>query len=171
MSDQLTPVAPADKARLEKFRRDISNPLKLKLFMLRRLPMAYLAGLRVADLTPEQCAVTVPYKYLTQNPFRSIYFACLGMAAEMASGLMAMMHVQSGPPASMLVVGLEADFTKKAVGLIRFTCPDGAAIGRALAESRATGEGRTVVCTSTGLDEAGDTVAVFRVTWSFRAKR
>ncbi|OWP64793.1 thioesterase [Hymenobacter amundsenii] len=171
MSDQPTPVTPADTARLEKFRRDISNPLKLKLFMLRRLPMAYLAGLRVAALTPEQCTVTVPYKYLTQNPFKSIYFACLSMAAEMASGLLAMMHVQSGPPASMLVVGLQADFTKKAVGLIRFTCPDGAAIARALAESRATGEGRTVVATSTGVDEAGDTVAVFRVTWSFRAKR
>ncbi len=171
MPDQPTAIIPADPARLEQFRRAISNPLKLKLFMLRRLPMAYLAGLRVAALAPEQCTVTVPYKYLTQNPFKSIYFACLGMAAEMASGLLAMMHVQSGPPASMLVVGLEAEFTKKAVGLIRFTCPDGAAIGQALAESRATGEGRTVVCTSTGLDEAGDTVAVFRVTWSFRAKQ
>ena len=44
-------------------------------------------------------------------------------------------------------------------------------IAQAVAESRATGEGRTVVCTSTGVDEAGDVVAVFRITWSFRAKR
>lgn len=158
-------------ARQEKFRRDIRNPLKLRLFMLRRLPMAYLAGLRVVALTAEQATVTVRYRYLTQNPFRSIYFACLSMAAEMASGLLAMMHVQSGPPVSMLVVRLEAEFTKKAVGLIRFTSADGAAIGRAIAESRATGEGRTVVCTSTGLDEAGDVVATFRITWSFRAKK
>ena len=156
---------------MEQFRRTISSPLKLRLFMLRRLPMAYLAGLRLAELTPERATITVRYKYLTQNPFRSIYFACLSMAAEMASGLLAMMHVQSGSPVSMLVVGLEADFSKKAVGLIRFTSPDGAAIGQAIAESRATGEGRTVVCTSTGVDEAGDTVAVFRITWSFRAKR
>ncbi|MBT9391935.1 DUF4442 domain-containing protein [Hymenobacter sp. NST-14] len=170
MTNPTTPVAP-DAARMEHFRRTISNPLKLRLFMLRRLPMAYLAGLRLAELTPERATITVRYKFLTQNPFRSIYFACLSMAAEMASGLLAMMHVQSGSPVSMLVVGLEADFSKKAVGLIRFTSPDGAAIGRAIAESRATGEGRTVVCTSTGLDEAGDTVAVFRITWSFRAKR
>ncbi|SET80286.1 PaaI family thioesterase [Hymenobacter actinosclerus] len=171
MSDQSAAVAPPDTARLEKFRRAISNPLKLKLFMLRKLPMAYLAGLRVAEVQPERCTITIPYKYLTQNPFRSIYFACLSMAAEMASGLLAMMHVQSGSPVSMLVVGLEADFTKKAVGLIRFTCPDGAAIGQAIAESRATGEGRTVLATSTGVDESGDPVAVFRITWSFRAKR
>ena len=167
-----TPATPVtDAVRLEKFRRDISNPLKLKLFMLRRLPMAYLAGLRVAELTAERATVTVPYKYLTQNPFRSIYFACLSMAAEMASGLLSMMHVQAGSPVSMLVVGLEADFSKKAVGLIRFTSTDGTAIGQAIAESRATGEGRTVVCTSTGLDATGDVVAVFRITWSFRAKR
>ncbi|MFD2787824.1 PaaI family thioesterase [Hymenobacter rubripertinctus] len=170
MTNPTTPAA-AGTARMEQFRRTISNPLKLRLFMLRRLPMAYLAGLRLAELTPEQATITVRYKYLTQNPFKSIYFACLSMAAEMASGLLAMMHVQSGSPVSMLVVGLEADFSKKAVGLIRFTSPDGAAIGQAIAESRATGEGRTVVCTSTGLDEAGDTVAVFRITWSFRAKR
>lgn len=162
---------PADDARLASFRRNISNPLKLKLFMLRRLPMAYLAGLRVAELTAERATVTVPYKYLTQNPFRSIYFACLSMAAEMASGLLSMMHVQAGPPVSMLVTGLEAKFTKKAVGLIRFTSTDGAAIGQAIAESRATAEGRTVVCTSVGTDAAGDTVATFRITWSFRAKR
>ncbi|TGE10617.1 DUF4442 domain-containing protein [Hymenobacter fodinae] len=139
--------------------------------MLRSLPMAYLAGLRIRDLALEQATVTVPFKYLTKNPFRSIYFACLSMAAEMASGLLAMMHVQSGTPVSMLVVGMEAEFTKKAVGLIAFTSHDGAAIAQAMAESRATGEGRTVVCTSTGLDQAGDTVATFRITWSFRAKK
>ena len=153
------------------FRRQVLNPLKLRLFMLQKLPMAWLAGLRLTQLTPEAATVTVRYKYLTQNPFRSVYFACLAMAAELASGIQAMMHVQAGGSVSMLVVGVQADFTKKAVGLISFTCPDGAAIAQAIAESRATGEGRTAVCTSTGSDEAGDVVAIFRLTWSFRAKR
>jgi hypothetical protein len=93
------------------------------------------------------------------------------MAAELASGIQAMMHVQAGGPVSMLVVGLQGDFTKKAVGLISFTCPDGPRIAQAIAESRATGEGRLVEATSTGLDEAGDVVATFRLTWSFRAKK
>ncbi|WP_133271694.1 PaaI family thioesterase [Hymenobacter radiodurans] len=166
-----SPVAPPDTPQAADFRRTIQNPLKLRLFMLRSLPMAYLAGLRVRDVTPEQATVTVPYKYLTKNPFRSIYFACLSMAAEMASGVLALMHISSGSPVSMLVTGLEAEFTKKAVGLIRFTSTDGGQIGKAIAESRITGEGRTVVCTSIGTDEAGDVVAVFRIRWSFRAKR
>ena len=152
------------------FRRTISNPLKLRLFMLRSLPMAYLAGLRLREITPERAIVTVPFKYLTKNPFRSIYFACLSMAAEMASGMLAMMYTQGAGRVSMLVVGLEAEFTKKAVGLIAFTSSDGLHIAQAIADSRATGEGRTVVATSTGVDESGAVVATFRITWSFRAK-
>lgn len=155
---------------MQAFRRQVLNPLKLRLFLLRKLPLAWLAGLRLVALTPEVATVTIRYKYLTQNPFRSIYFAALAMAAELASGIQAMLHTQGGGPVSMLVVGLEAEFTKKAVGLIAFACPDGPAIAQAVAESRATGEGQTVVCTSTGRDEAGDVVAVFRVTWSFRAR-
>ncbi|MCC2548387.1 DUF4442 domain-containing protein [Hymenobacter sp. BT175] len=166
----MTSPASIDTPQAAAFRRTISNPLKLRAFMLSSLPMAYLAGLRIRSITPEQATVTVPFKYLTKNPFKSIYFACLSMAAEMASGVLAMMHIQGQGRVSMLVVGLEAEFTKKAVGLIAFTSPDGGAIGQAIAESRASGEGRTVVCTSTGRDEAGDTVAIFRITWSFRAK-
>ena len=166
-----TPPAAADPAALAAFRRQVLRPAKLRFFLARKLPLAWLAGLRLTALTPEAATVTVRYKYLTQNPFRSIYFACLAMAAELASGIQALMQVQSGGPVSMLVVGLTAEFSKKATGLIAFTCPDGAAITQAVAESRATGAGRTVVCTSTGRDEAGDVVAVFRVTWSFRAKR
>ena len=161
----------ADTPEAAAFRRQVLSPAKLRLFMLQKLPMAWLAGLRLTQLTPEEATVTVRFKYLTQNPFRSIYFACLAMAAELASGMQAMMHVRGGGPVSMLVVKLEGDFTKKAVGLITFTCPDGPRIAQAVAESRATGEGRTVKCTSTGVDEAGDVVAVFRFTWSFRAKR
>jgi redox-regulated HSP33 family molecular chaperone len=139
-------ATPAQQA----FRQQVLNPFKLRLFLLRKLPMAWLAGLRLTTLTAEAATVTIRYKYLTQNPFRSIYFAALAMAAELASGIQAMLHTQGGGPVSMLVVGLQAEFSKKAVGLITFTCPDGGAIAHAVAKSRATGEGRTVVCTSGG---------------------
>ena len=160
-----------DTPQAAAFRQQVLSPAKLRLFLMQKLPMAWLAGLRLTELTPEQAVVTIRYKFLTQNPFRSLYFACLAMAAEFASGIQAMMHVQAGGPVSMLVVSIQGDFTKKAVGLIAFTCPDGPRIAQAIAESRATGEGRTVECTSTGLDEAGEVVAVFRLTWSFRAKK
>ena len=164
-------TAPVSTDSQEAFRRQVLSLAKLRLYFLRKLPMAWLAGLRLRELTGEAATVTIRYKYLTQNPFRSIYFACLGMAAELASGIQAQLHIQGQGRVSMLVVGLTAEFSKKATGLIAFTCPDGAAIAAAIAESRATGQGRTVDCTSTGRDEAGDVVAVFVVRWSFKAKQ
>lgn len=164
-------LVPTDTPQAAAFRASVLKPLNLRLFMLRQLPMAWLAGLRLTHFTPEMATVTIRHRFLTQNPFRSLYFACLAMAAELASGIQALMHARTGTPVSMLVTHLEADFTKKAVGLIAFTCPDGPRLGQAIAESRATGEGRSLVCTSTGRDEAGDVVAVFRITWSFRARK
>ncbi len=163
----LTPDTPQAAA----FRAKVLKPLNLRQFMLRHLPMAWLAGLRLTSFTAEAATVSIRFKFLNQNPFRSIYFACLAMAAEMASGIQALLHVRTGSPVSMLVTHLEADFTKKAVGLISFTSEDGPRIAQAIAESRATGEGRTVLTTSTGLDEAGDTIAVFRIMWSFRVRK
>ena len=120
---------------------------------------------------PDQAAsVTIRFGYLTKNPFRSVYFACLAMAAELSTGIQGMVLTLDGSPVAMLVVGLEGEFTKKAVGLITFRCEDGAALAQAVAETRTTGEPRVVPCISTGRDEAGDIVAVFKITWSFKAK-
>ena len=158
---------PKDAAAL---RRDILSPWKLRLYMLAKLPMGFLAGLRVVAFDERRAAVTIRYGYLTKNPFRSLYFACLAMAAELASGVQGLVRTADGSPVAMLVVGLEGTFTKKAVGRITFTCEDGEAIAQAVADTRADGEPRTVPCTSTGRDEQGDEVAVFKVVWSFKAK-
>ncbi|MCC9137114.1 DUF4442 domain-containing protein [Pontibacter silvestris] len=156
----------------EEFRCLVTSPTKFKLFMLSKLPMAYMADLRVASLNSTQATVTVPYKYLNKNPFNSIYFACLSMAAELSTGVLCMMHVyKSDPAVSMLVVNMEAGFTKKAVGKITFSCDDGKQILEAVQETKATGEGVTVVASSTGVDATGDQVASFKFTWSFKAKR
>ena len=164
-------MLPANPNRAKEFRKLVQSPVKLRLFMLAKLPMAWLAGLRVVSISEEQAVVSIPYTYLNKNPFNSIYFACLSMAAELSTGLLAMMHTYKAQPAvSMLVVNLEATFTKKAVGRILFTCPDGHQIKAAVAQTKQTGEGVTVLATSIGIDEKGDKVAEFRFTWSLKAK-
>ncbi|KAA3436283.1 DUF4442 domain-containing protein [Rufibacter hautae] len=153
------------------FRHLITNPVKLKLFLLKNLPMAYLAGIRIKRLTEEEAQVTIGYKYLTKNPFRSIYFACLSMAAEMASGVLSMMYLHGAQPSvSMLVVGLEADFSKKAVGTITFTCHDGEAIAAAVRSAQTSGQSHNVQALSIGRNEQGEEVARFRITWSYKAR-
>lgn len=139
--------------------------------MLARLPMAFLAGLRVGALSEKRAVVTIRYKYLNKNPFNSIYFANLAMAAELSTGLLCMMQTYKASPAvSMLVVHMEGNFTKKALGRISFLCEDGEKIKAAADQTKATGEGVTVVATSVGIDEVGDKVAEFRFTWSLKAK-
>jgi len=153
------------------FMKMATSSLKFRLFLLKDLPMGYLAGLRVRELTAENCVVTIPYKYLTKNPFRSMYFACLAMAAEMSTGALAVAAtLGSKPSVAMLVKGVEGDFSKKAVGVIKFSCTDGAAVFHAVGRTKETGEGETVTCLSVGTDEAGDEVARFRFTWSFKRR-
>lgn len=153
----------------QEFIQLINNKTKFRLFMLRSLPMAYIAGLRIKSFDMERAAVTVKYKWLTQNPFRSLYFAVLAMAAELSTGVLSLLHVyKSKPRVSMLVLKMQAEFTKKAVGTITFTCQQGEEIRQAIEKSKETGEGTTVTATSTGTDEQGDIVARFQFTWTYK---
>ncbi len=151
------------------FIKTVSSPLRFSLYLLMKLPSAFFSGLRVAHIDEGSCTVTVPYKWFTKNPFRSTYFACLGMAAEMSTGVLAMSHVYK-KPVSMLVIGMEATFSKKATGITRFHCPDGLTISQTIGQAMATGEGQTVKVRSLGTNAAGEAVADFLITWSFKVK-
>jgi hypothetical protein len=153
------------------FIRLTKHPVKFRMFLFSKLPSAFFSGVRIKDADEDKCMVTVPYKWFSKNPFRSTYFACLAMAAEMSTGVLGLMHIYKRVPAvSMLVVKLEANYFKKATGLTTFTCNDGQAISNTIEKAIATGEGQTITAKSTGLNDAGEEVAVFLITWSFKAK-
>jgi hypothetical protein len=153
------------------FIRLMKHPVKFRMFLFTKLPAAFFAGVRLREVDDKKCRVTVPYKWLSQNPFRSIYFACLSMAAELSTGALAMAHLyKSNPPVSMLVVKVESEYFKKATGRTSFVCEDGPLFQKAVEETITTGESRTVKAKSTGTDKKGDVVAEFLITWSFKAK-
>jgi hypothetical protein len=142
------------------------------MFLLSRLPSAYFSGLRIRDLDENRCLVTVPYKWFSKNPFHSTYFACLGMAAEMSTGALAMARVYKRTPTlSMLVVKMEADFFKKADGLTSFLCNDGKLIEDTIQKAITSGEGQSVRISSSGTNQKGELVAEFFITWSFKVKK
>ncbi len=156
----------------ESFFRLALHPIKFRLFLLTRLPSALFSGIRIRDIDPQRSIVSVPYKWFTKNPFRSTYFACLGMAAEMSTGALAMAHIQGRKPSvSMLVVGMEAAFFKKAIGRTQFQCSDGALIQQAVEQAASTGEAATVRTCSIGTSDTGEVVAEFFITWSFKTKK
>lgn len=154
-----------------KFLDLIQNPFKFILFLLTRLPAAYFSGVKLKYADETQAMVTVPYKWFSKNPFRSTYFACLSMAAEMSTGILAMMYTyQKEPAISLLVTKVEGTFLKKATGLTTFSCDDGLTFKQAIQEAAASGKSTTVAARSTGKDKEGDIVAEFIITWSFKAK-
>ena len=133
--------------------------------------MGLIAGLKVKSCNADQCQITVPYRYMNQNPFKSTYFAVLAMAAEMSTGMLGVIATnKSNPSVSMLVTKIEADFVKKATGLTTFTCNQGKELTAKVEEAIVTGQGTTFEAISIGTSEKGEEEARFRVQWSFKAR-
>ena len=160
------------ESNFQLFSKQMTSPLKFRMFLLSKLPSAYFSGVRVKDLDENKCEVTVPFKWFSQNPFRSTYFACLSMAAEMSTGALALGHLYKRKPAvSMLVVKTEGEYFKKAVDKTIFACEEGLEIKRMIEEALATGEARTIRAKTIGKNKAGELVAEFYITWSFKSKK
>ncbi|WP_249219386.1 DUF4442 domain-containing protein [Chitinophaga sp. HK235] len=153
------------------FKKFAQHPFKFSAYLFWKLPAAWLAGVRLQSLQDETCVTSVPYRWLSQNPFRSTYFACLSMAAELSTGLPAMMYVQSVPRrVSMLVTGMESTFVKKATGLTYFTCNDLPALRAAIEKALHQEEAVSITMCSEGRDKQGTLIATFTITWSFKGK-
>lgn len=154
------------------YRQKVLNKWLFKLFLLKNMPIALLAGLRIRALTAESAVVSIPFKWLSQNPFKSVYFATQAMAAEMSTGVLGMMAIQGSPyRVSMLVLKLEAEYTKKAAERVYFACENGDEIMAAVNKTLTDGLGVTVNCKSIGRLKDGTIVSTFTIVWSFKAKQ
>ena len=137
-----------------------------------KLAAAYLCGVRTKHIDNETCIVGVTHKWVNKNPFKSMFWAVQGMAAEFSTGALMINKIQeSGKPVSMLVTSNNATFTKKATGKIRFTCNDGKATDDVLAKAIATGEGQTLWMQAVGVNEEGVVVSTFNFQWSVKLKQ
>ena len=154
-----------------RFQQKMLNPIFFKLFLILKLPLAFLAGVKLKSLNDTHSTVQLKYNYLNKNPFKSIYFAALSMAGELASGILAASFIYKySPTVSMLVVGINIEFSKKAVGIINLSCNQGKEIQDCINKSITTKEGQTIDVTTTATDKEGDIVAIFNIRWSFKSK-
>ena len=148
------------------------TPRKLNLFLLFKLPSAFLTGVRTKSIDAQKCVVIVKYRWINQNPFKSMFWAVQGMAAELSTGALIMMKIQAlNKNVSMLVIRNNASFNKKAKGLITFSCDQGNLVDEALEKALATGDGQTLVLTAKGIDLSGDEVSSFDFEWSLKVKQ
>ena len=154
-----------------KFFELVMHPFRFSWFLLVKLPSAFFSGVRVRYVDYEKAVVTVPYKWFSTNPFRSTYFACLSMAAEMSTGVLAMAYTYKQHPAvSMLVIKIEGNFVKKATGVTTFTCDEGNRLAQRIKEAMASGKTTSLTVRSVGKNKADEIVADFAITWSFKSK-
>ncbi|MGJ8549224.1 DUF4442 domain-containing protein [Winogradskyella wichelsiae] len=147
------------------------SPSKLNKFLMIKLPAAYFTGVRTKILNNTTCIVTVKHRWVNQNPFRSMFWAVQGMAAELTTGALVMRKIkESDKKISMLVASNNATFTKKATGVITFTCNEGEKINEAIKKTIASGEGQTVWLNSNGINEEGIEVSSFNFQWTLKVK-
>ena len=155
----------------KKLLKRYNNRLLVKTISIFKLPMAFLAGLKIVHIDEEVCRVSTRLTFLTKNPFRSTYFAVLSMAAELSTGLYALLFITSiQPSVAVIITGLNARFLKKATGTTIFTCREGEKLRQAVIQGLETGEPAATTVKSIGKNEAGETVAEFEFTWSFKQR-
>ncbi len=147
------------------------SPSKLNMFLMFKLPSAYICGVRAKYIDSTKCMVTVKYKWINQNPFKSMFWAVQGMAAELTTGALVMMKIrESGEKISMLVATNNASFTKKATGRITFVCNEGHIIDQTISKAITTGEGQSIVLHAIGTNTEGIEVSNFNFEWSLKLK-
>lgn len=147
------------------------TPKKINTFMFFKLPLAYIGGVRVKKITDSDCIVHIKHRWLNQNPFKSMFWAAQGMAAEMTTGVLVMKNIAASKRnVSMLVTNQKGTFTKKATGRIRFVCKDGSKVSDAIQKSIETGEGQTITMISEGFNDEQISVSRFEFEWSLKVK-
>ena len=149
-----------------------TKPSKFNTFTFFKLPSAWWSGVRLIHLDDKKAVTTVKHKWVNQNPFRSMFWAVQGMAAELSTGAMVIDQIrESGKKISMLVQNNNANFSKKATGRITFTCEDGHLIKEAIEQTIATGEGQKFWMKSVGVNQDGVVVSTFNFEWTIRLKK
>ena len=143
----------------------------IRYFTLLKLPLVYFSGIKITSINNEGVEASVKLKWINQNPFRSMFWAVQGMAAELTSGVLLMREIQTqNSSVSMLLVETKAIFLKKAKGKIRFSCYEAKEAKDLVKKAITSGDGHRHWFTSIGIDQNGDEVSRFQFHWSVKNK-
>ncbi len=147
----------------------LNSRLAMWFFMLTKLPAAWFMGVRIQQVTLRRGAVTLPYRWRSQNPFRSTYFAAQMAAGEMSTGILILAHID-GRSVSMLVQHIEADFLKKVSETLTFVCEDGDLIQEAVENTLTTGEAQLIRAKTNGYLPNGQVACTMFVVWGVKKR-
>ena len=147
------------------------TPFGINLYTFFNLPSAWWCGVRVKKITRKYCSTKVNLNWINKNPFKSMFWAVQGMAAELSTGVLIMQASKSFKcDISMLVINNKATFTKKAKGQIVFSCNNGEAVEKTFTKLSKTNKSQTLWLQAIGVDEEGDIVSTFDFEWTLLRK-
>jgi len=147
------------------------TPFGINLYTFFNLPSAWWCGVRVKKITRKCCSTKVNLNWINKNPFKSMFWAIQGMAAELSTGVLIMQASKSFKcDISMLVINNKATFRKKARGQIVFSCNNGEAVEKTFTKLFKTNKSQTLWLQAIGVDEEGDIVSTFDFEWTLLLK-
>ena len=150
----------------------MKSPFQYNLYNFFKLPSVWWCGIRVKSVNEDSCLVSVKHRWINQNPFKSMFWAVQGMAAELSTGLLLMNEIaRSKRSFSMLVLNNKANFSKKATGRISFSCNQGLQIRETIKKAISSGEPQTIWLNSCGVDSQKDTVSTFSFEWTLKVRK
>lgn len=156
----------------QRLAKQVKSGFKFPLYLMKSLPMGWIAGLRIRELDEAKCTTSVPFKFLNKNPFKSTYFAVQSMAAELSTATPCLLAITGKKPSvAFIIVDMKATFTKKATDRVYFTCEDGTKAFEAVEKSIETGESAEATFKTVGKMKDGTVVSEFEFTWSFKQRK
>ena len=154
-----------------KFKNDFLSTIKQKLYFAKNLPMGLISGIKLTELDEGRAVSEVTFRWLNKNPFNSIYFAVLSMAAELSTAAPTMLALKAvDADIALIIVDLRAEFVKKAQTTISFTCLEYDEIDKAIGRLKQPGDTASVTVKTVGRDAGDEEVATFYFTWSFKRR-
>ena len=147
------------------------TPTRINVFNFFKLPSVWWCGIRVTKIDNISCRVKVIHRWINQNPFKSMFWAVQGMAAELTTGVLIMEAIQNSKrKVSMLVLNNRANFSKKARGKVLFECDEKQKLLKAMNQLIKTQQPQAIWLTSKGIDQNGDIVSTFEFEWTLLLK-
>jgi acyl-coenzyme A thioesterase PaaI-like protein len=154
----------------ERLAKKLRNYWQFSLFQIMKLPASWFVGIHVVEVNATRAVVSLPFRWSSTNPFKSIYFAALCAAAEMSTGLLVLIGIEEHGNFSMLVKNFEAEFIKKANTATRFVCDDGTILQSKIDDSVVSKVPFEIVLTSTGYNTSDEVVCTMKVTWALKPR-
>jgi hypothetical protein len=147
------------------------NQLKYTFFLFFQLPSAFFCGVRLKYLDSFKSIVSINHSWFNKNPFKSIFWAAQGMAAELTTGSLIKNAIkESGVNVSYLVIENKSSFYKKATGKIIFECNQGKELQDLFNSFDKDNNKAIIELKSIGTDSNNIKVSEFSFTWSLKVR-